>query len=339
MLFSEDKNIKAEEIKQYLSIDVGLSFDTIKPYIASCEAEYIKPLLGTLQYNELLAYYNWKNTHSGSGSYNNTGSSSADAPALELLLQACQKALINLAFFRGFAIVIVSGFANNGPYRLENENQKTLYKYQEDNLRDLFKTEGFNGLDEILRHLEENINLYPLFEASAQYQSIKTSFIKSAVDFSNCHFINDNRLIFVRLQPNISAVEQKIIKPQLGLPLYNKIKNDQAFDNELTTLIKYAIAKLSIADAITHFNLNITEQGLMLTELSLINSYQKNKPADVSLNVSVRTEAEKEAQSYLDMITEYLAINTEKFKDYYDPQTKASIIEINNTNKKIITIF
>ena len=81
MLFKESLNSEAGEIKQYLSVNVSVNYTTIKPHIASCERDYIKKLLGTDMYEDLVDYYD-----SGSGETH-----------MDELIPLVQRALIHLS--------------------------------------------------------------------------------------------------------------------------------------------------------------------------------------------------------------------------------------------------
>ena len=137
MLFNEVKNVKAEEIKKFISVNVSTNYGTIRPYIETAEREYILKLLGQEQYDELAEYYE---------------SHEASEERLDDLLNLVQKALINLAYYRGFPLLVIK-MGDGGAYRNETETQKGLYKYQEKALYRMFKADGFNGLDSLLEYL------------------------------------------------------------------------------------------------------------------------------------------------------------------------------------------
>src|SRR4030042_1913038 len=99
------------------------------------------------------------------------------------LLRLIRIAEINLAFYIGFPVlnVIISaaGFQRIG----ESDAARGLYKYQETDLKKYFEEAGYNGLDDILKYIEDNLEYFPEWEESSIYISRKSAFIKNAETF------------------------------------------------------------------------------------------------------------------------------------------------------------
>ena len=216
MLFKAENNTKAEEIRKYISVNNTITFASILPYIESAEAKYIKKLLGSLQYAELCMYYE------DPLNFNDQPGSETNAIDIAKLLPLVQKALINLAFLDGFAILSVN-IGDSGAFRKESESQKPLYQYQEENLKNTFRTEGFDTLDTILEYLEGNIDLFPIFQRSDAYTVYKAKFIKTANEFQEVYNISGSRLVFLHLQKYIDLVNDFSILPVLGRSFFDEL--------------------------------------------------------------------------------------------------------------------
>jgi hypothetical protein len=332
MLFNEVENIGAKEIKKYISVNVTTNFNTIKPYIETAEAEYIKKLVGDDQYDELVEYY----VHHV-----------AAEERMDNLLTLVQKALINLAYFRGFPILIVK-IGDGGVYRNETEKQKGPYKYQELGLREMFKTDGFNGLDAVLEYLETNIEIFPLFKASDNYTVFKGSFINTTSEFEEQYKIGNSRIVFLKLKKFIKQAEDFNIIPAIGRAYFDELKEEIAENNiseeniPVIEFIRAAVANHAIARGVTQIGISITDNGIFYQTATGGQFDYKNenllKPDEVN---ALFKNARDTGDSYLALLKDFLHENIADYATYaassaYD-STNASHIR-DNSNKKTFWI-
>lgn len=328
MLFKETLNVKAAEIKQYLSVNVSVNYNTIKPHIESCERDYIKPLLGVDQYDELVEYYE---AAVGGESH------------LDELLELVQRALIHLSFWRGFYQFMIK-VGDQGAYRTESENQKTPFKYQEVELRNSYKLDGFNALDEVLAYLEETISLFPLFEASDNYTLFKGGFINTTADFDTFYDIGGSRLVFLKLKKHLTQCDDFDILPLIGRTYFNELKA-QILADTLTVanlsaveLIQKAVAPLAVARGIQNLGINITDKGLFFeTRDGAVNDLAKDSAVAGSALDSVKISARDTGDAYLAYLKDHLHNNIDDYPTYeaadeYDDTNTANIRS--NTDKK-----
>ena len=275
MLFKEVNNAANEEIREYIPISGNLAFGTMKPHIVAAERDYIRPLIGSETLTALDDYYN------------NEGSGEVNSPEIwDGLLERCQRAVINIAFFIGFDLMnIVIDDAGFG--RTEGENRKGLYKYQEDNLRMLFKLNAFNGFDDILTYLHENISTFNDYAASDEYASFKTLFFRRTEDFDKVYNIGKSHLTFNRLKQYITLTEDLELSKVFGVTLWAYIKTEiakAAPAAKVTALIPYiknVLAYLSTAKLMSDTGADLTENGLYFTAWKAIEKSQTQiSPAD-----------------------------------------------------------
>jgi len=330
MLFKDSLNIDAEEIKQYISVNVSLELDTVKPYITQAERKYIKRLLGTAQYNELLSYYNSTNI-SGSGS--GSGTNLATPAKLAELLEYVQLPLINLACYMGFDM-LVTKLGNMGAYRAENDKQKGLYQYQEVSMKNTFKTSGFDALDDLLVYLEENKADFPNWLNSSAYTNTRLNFINSTSEFDQIYPINDSRLVFLTLKKYMRLIENSEIVGGICKTQFDEIKTQIAADSlsaanlALLPDLQTAVAYLTIARAANEMGLTWSDKGLYF-EMNQEN-LKKQQPADTERIDAIVRNAKKTGMDALEAVREYMVNN---IADY--PLYEASVLYNNGIAPKM----
>ena len=317
MLFKEENNTKAEEIRKYISVNSKITFASILPYIESAEAKYIKKLLGPLQYLELCNYY------LDPAAFPDLPGAETDPLDMAKLLPLVQKALINLAFLDGYAILSVN-IGDSGAYRTETEAQKGLYQYQEENLKNAFRSEGFDTLDTILEYLEDNIDLFPIFKRSDTFTVYNGKFIKTANEFQEVYNISGSRLVFLHLQKYIDLVNDFSILPVLGRSFFDELvvamtSEDGPTDKQkaLITFIQKIQAYLSIAKGIASLGTNILYNGtFFLSDGTNSSNHKKKDPISPdNLQFDMRNSQEV-GMAYLDYLKDYLHENIADFPTY-----------------------
>lgn len=94
----------------------------------------------------------------------------AAGPSDLLLLEECQRAIANLAFWYNYTELNIR-ITDQGFQRQEAENFKSTYKYQEDQLRAAFKNKGFNAIDRMIDFLDKHKADFPEYEKSPPMRS------------------------------------------------------------------------------------------------------------------------------------------------------------------------
>jgi len=317
------------EIKTILPIGIGNDFNRLAPHIANAENKYIKSLLGSNMYDELVEFYE------------------IDYPenptevqiATKTLLEKVQYALIHLAYFVGFDF-LNSTITDAGFQRSETENLKGLYKYQEDNLRAYFSEAGFNGLDDVLVFLEENIDHFGEFKVSQNWTQLKSSFLPTVQVIQEIPFnIHDSRLIFLALKPHTAYIEDTTIKKVLGETIYNYIKTEMVKDapaekvKAILPYIRKPLIYLSSAMLMEETGATLGEKGLYFEKKKPLfreNTQKEPSPADT---VAFMTERNRKiGTNYLNGLISYLIENAEDWTDYSGETTFS--ISRDNTDKK-----
>jgi hypothetical protein len=324
-----------EEIKQFLAVGAGTDFNRLKPHIQNAETAYLRPLLGVGLYNELQDFY-------------------VSPPATPLtgqnilfseLLTLVQRTLIHLTYWSGFQVLNAT-ISDGGFKRTENEKVKSLFKYQEVELKEYFKTTGFNGLDEILFYLETEIKksegetiIFKSFVDSDAWTILKSSFIPDTNTFNAIVFINHSRLTFLRLKSPMHLVEDLDIKPIFGEPIFNEIKLEmlkpKPSEKVLAILpsIQKALAYLATALLMEESGADLTEKGLYFESTDAYNNLTTNKQPSESDRINFLAKRNKGiGMNYLERLKSYLIANATDWPDY-SGQT-GNVLGRNNTDKK-----
>ncbi len=300
-------------IRTVIPVNAMAEFETFEPYLNKVEAQVFNPLLGQDLYTEL----------------NAVADDSGNDDQKELL-KLIRFSLINLSMFRGFDMLNVT-FDDSGFERVSSD--KALYRYQEENLKNGFKNEGFDGIDTVLEFLQTNLEKFTAFKKSAFYTDLKESFFPTTPDFNKVFGIGNSRLVFLQIAQYFDHVLTFEIKPLLGSVLFDKVitemQKDTDQDADLMTLIPYIrkpLAFLSVAIGYEELGIQITEKGLFFENLASGNS-NPLEITQISENkrFSMTASARQNGTRYKEILLDFLKSNADKYPDF--TQT-----DLDNTN-------
>ncbi|MFA5817409.1 MAG: DUF6712 family protein [Bacteroidales bacterium] len=315
MLFKSASNPKMEEIRKYIPVSAATSFANISPFIQAAEVSYIIPLLGDALYSQLMAYYTIPATLPD-------GVTSGNKAKFDTLLEYVQRALINLTYYSGYdfmnTIMNDAGF-----HRQESDNEKGLYKYQEEAVKSTFRNNGFNALDTMLAYIEADLTTFPKFKTSANYTLRKSSIVPDTQTFDAIFDINSSRLVFLKLCRFIAQVEDFEIGALLGTKLYNLVKSEIVKDSPnarilaLIPHIQRPLAYLAVSRASFQLGMNVTDKGLFFEsqETTLLNS-SVQKPLTDQQYYLLATKCEKTGNDYLELLRSFLLANRSDYPLY-----------------------
>lgn len=317
-----------DEIKTHLAIGAGTDFNRLSPHIANAETAYIRPLLGNAMLDELQEFYD----ELPAEPYTEV------QEAMITLLNKTQKSLIHLAYWMGFQVLNAT-ISDGGFKRTESQSNKSLFKYQEDELKEYFKTAGFNAMDEMLEFIETNIDHFNEFKLSPNWTVLKSAFIPDTKTFNAIIFINNSRLTFLRLKSYATLVEDLDIRPVLGETIFSYLKtemlNDTPEEKVKTILphIRKVVAYLSAAMLIEESGADLTEKGLYFESTSATNSNDKNRqPAAIEKIAALAKRNRMLGENYLESLKSFLVANPTDWAAYSGQ--RGSVLRRNNYNKK-----
>jgi hypothetical protein len=324
-----------DEVKTFLAVGAGTDFNRLRPHIQNAETAYLRPLLGTELFKELQVFYDNPPANPLEGGN----------ILFKELLSLVQRTLIHLTYWSGFQVLNAT-ISDGGFKRTENEKVKSLFKYQEVELKEYFKTTGFNGLDEILFYLEmeikksegETVNFNSFVDSDA-WTILKSSFIPDTSTFNAIVFINHSRLTFLRLKSPMQLVEDLDIRPLLGETIFNEIKLEMVKPKPsvkviaILPYIQKALAYLDTALLMEESGADRTEKGLYFESTEPYNDLMTNKHPAESDRINFLAKRNKGiGQNYLERLKSYLNANATDWPAYSGKTGNA--LRRNNTDKK-----
>ncbi len=264
------------EVRAVLPVGAGNDFLRLRPHMLGAETGFILPILGRNMHEELQEFCDEMPPEP----------LTAVQLSMRELLEKVRYAIVHLGYFLGFDFLNVS-VSDMGFQRLESERSKPLYKYQEDNLRDYYRTAGFNALDEILLFMEEREEHFAEWKLSPQWTVFRQMLIPTAREFDRMVHIGGSRLTFLRLRPHMSHVETTRILPLLGREIYAEIKTSLLLAEPAAKVvailepIRQAVAFLSSALLMEESGADLSERGLYFySTMQNFFDNRKSGPAD-----------------------------------------------------------
>lgn len=256
MIFSKEKWSNADEMMPFISVSRSLEFQTVEAPLRSAFEKFLRPLLGDLMTEDLIAIY----------------TATSPTPVQSRLLFLAQMANARLAFWDNYdeMQMLIGG---SGTLRQESEDAKTPYKYQEQALKRSWKEKGFNALDDLLKYLEEHKPEFPHFAESSYYTENKKAIVRNAAEIDRYYFINGSRLIYLRLKQHMQNISIGMIKARIGTAVYDAFIANIATD---TPEDKYTKLREALIPVVVFYSLarlvketgSITEKGLFFDSLS-----------------------------------------------------------------------
>lgn len=309
MLFKSELNTDMEEIKQYLSVSQNGTFDKIKPHIAAAEILYMRDVLGD--------YYYWVN-----GWYNqdeNYRILVEDVPKYQAILPYIQRPLINFAYYVG-ADEMGLHITDAGMQIISDETHKQAFQWQVEAVKTAWLTKAHLFTEELLIFLESNKADYPEWANSAAYTERIDSLLYTARQFNDAFFIKNSRRLFLALKPIIRSIELKYARPTLSGDYYSDLIEDlqaghpDADDNAILTMIRPAIAKLSMAEAITRFSIEVFPEGVYANLASSFGTIAAKNPSNKLDKAMVIERLTADGNAEFQAVQKYLDANASDTK-------------------------
>jgi hypothetical protein len=298
------------------------NFDNLVPHLANAERDYLIPVIGQPMYDELQEFYE--------ATYPDDPTEVQEKT--KELLNLCQSAVAHIAYWIGFDLL--NTHISDGFKRTETDKIKGLFKYQEENLKSYFRTNGFNGLDSVLKYLEENIASFGEFKASDAYTVLKSAFIPNTDIFNSIVFINKSRLTFLRMKPHIQLLEDTEIVPLLGSVAFAELKDEMEKDSPdakmmaILPYIRKPLAFLASALLMEESGADLQDNGLYFTT----SNDTERKPSETDRIAVLVNRNRNLGNAYLDQLRSYLVAHAADWPDVATSTGK--VLRRDNTNKK-----
>lgn len=235
------------EFKQAVGggVNVSLSLDSIKPTMLGVYQQHLRQWIGDSQWEALVA---------GVEADNLTAPQTA-------LTEHLRRPLAMLTMYEYAKIGSVM-FGEMGMHRMETEERKGAYKYQENEYRDYMLRNGFEALEVTLDFLEANEGDYPRWQSAAGYSRNVALFINRAADFRDAYSYTIDRYTFESLRAMMEEVETFAILPVVGQQQFDALK--EAIADRSITMEQQALIAL-IRKATAYFTIKLAAIQNMVT--------------------------------------------------------------------------
>ena len=319
------------EVKELVPVSVASDMSRINAAIINVERDYVRPVIGSAMFDELQEYYDLMPVEPPH----------VQSPEMEALLKLVQNAIIHLAYWNGYEIL--NAYISDGGFkRTDGDKIKGLYRYQEDNLKDYFRTTGFNALDSVLAYLETEIEYFTEFSSSDIYKSMKLEIIRDTATFDSIYSIGNSRLTFMRLRRHMQTILDLSIIPTLGRTNYELVKTELAKDApsaDVSAILPYLrkpLAYLSVAMLMEESGADLSDKGLYFESKAAITvSDGEKKPTEITRVLNLVKRERGIGESYLAALQEYMIISA---KWGAVPTRTGTIHNRNNDAKKSIWV-
>lgn len=209
MLFSKEKWNNGKEMGAYVPTSASLSFEKIESSLQSAEDLFLTPLLGNDMMEALEDIYS---------------TTSERSEEEQKLLTLAQRAVANMAFFYNFDALQLR-ITDQGFQRQGSDDWQQAYKYQEDRLRDGFRTKGFNAIDALLDFLDEHKDVFTEYEDAPACADRAKAIVKNTREVQRWVNIGHSTLVFLRFAAEFPTVEETVLRAVTGDAFYSQLRS------------------------------------------------------------------------------------------------------------------
>lgn len=215
------------------AVNASLEMESLRPTIQDAFDKHIHPWLGDALSDTIIA------------NYEDNALTAED----EALMPYIRRALAKLTMHE-YSKVGGIQFSESGMHRIENENHRSAYKYQEENY-DLHMLEtGYESIEKLLKFLDRNQDNYPDWRNSDAAARHNAYFLRYASEMRQHYSKYITRYAFECLLPIIEEVQCFAIESMMSVGLYGDLQTKYAANN-LTPNEKTAVRL--IQKALTEF--------------------------------------------------------------------------------------
>lgn len=339
MLFKDITDVKA-----VISVSAATSFERLSPFINTVERDYILPVIGNDLYQDIEEYCNTEDRYKITSpdfplKWNEDMDHDELSHVTAILIWHLQNAVVHLAYHKGFDM-LNSYISDGGFKRSETETVKSLFKYQEDHLKNYLHEAGMNAIDTALEWLEQHEDLFP--EHGGVFKKMKGRIIPNTRIFNEHYNINNSRLTFMRLQQHMKDVEDLEISPHLGPEnlalILSELKKEEPSTKVVTILpyLRNPVAYLSAAMLMEESGADLTHKGLYYTgQRSIANSDYVMPTPEERITALIKRNKEIGVR-YLSRLRKYISDNSEEWGG--TPNPRSFFHNRDNTGKKILWV-
>lgn len=310
--------IDENDFQRILPVSKSLSFEQMKPSLKRAQKKYIQPLLGVDLESVLEVAYE-----------------DEDATAAEeALLDYVQVALAHL----GMWLYMPQGnvyVTENGVMASHTDRLKPAFEWQVKAYRNSLLETGFDGLDELIEHLESVADAdFPDWLTSEGCTRSRAYFINTATHYTQyVGALRDSRYRYLQLRGTMERVEYNLVRTHLlGDALYEALKAEILADTvsvanaKLLRGLEGAVAHLTWSQSLQELSLKVDDDGVSVANNILGRTVDSRQPASDGLVQQQMAHHARVSASYQEQVTNLLYAAPDDYplwRDsglYVDPQ-------------------
>lgn len=316
-----------EELKNYVSATASFKFDKIAPHINRTMQGYIKKLLGEDLTEEICTAYESALEVLAAMAAPDRAKIVAEGRQYTLMpakyqqiMPYLQDAVSNISFMNSLSQMQMS-MSESGIRLLVNENSKTAFQWQIDDLKYQLASDGYSALNSLLETLDAHKADFSAWETSDAYADQKKYFVENPDLFNNAYYIANSRITYLTLRYIMQRIEQFEVQRLIGPTLFQKLKTNQKTsysDREkilMNSFIIPGIVLLTVAKGIVERAIEVTDLGvqpnLYTYYVSLKDArkkYQFSKERDEMIK-----QLTDDGYEFLQGASDFIASNPEEF--------------------------
>lgn len=332
-----------EQVRAVINVSKASTFDKLFNHLFNAEQKYVLDLIGSEMYEKLLEFLNNPDSDLLTRSDMNTDFNGdfyikveEKAVAYARLLYMTQQSIAHLAFYEGFDI-LNTYISDSGFKRQESNEIKSLFKYQEDNIRNYYRENGLNLLDRMLAMLEANLDHFPEYKET--FNKNKGKIIPDTKTFNSVINIRNSRIIYLRMIQQMKTVEELELAPILGADnmtiIYEGIVATSIPEKVIKILpyLRNVVAWYAMVMLIEESGADITDRGLYFEGLKGGTSMNDVKMPSSDDRIAILARRNRNiADNYMQILKNYLLTNAEDWNNYNNPRGR--IYDRDNSGKK-----
>lgn len=281
-----------EQFHQYVAVSAALSEEQVQPSVKAVMDLFLVPVLtdNVVRHICQVAVDGQENDVEG------------------MALDEARCAAANLALWYNFD-ELNTHLTDQGWKREEGDTYKSLYHYQEINLKQAYRNKGFNALDRLIRLLQSALHVFPEFKDAPAFLDREHALVKDASEVDKFFAINQSHLVFMALKPNIRLVCDGELEPLIGSRCYEHLetylqtpekeeRKDYAVMEQLRRYASAYVICLALARQIEIVG-SLTDRGMYFDSVSAgIRNSEKSTPLPNDERKRIAYSLRKDASRY-----------------------------------------
>lgn len=298
------------ELKKYIPASVTLNFDDIRPKIQLVEREVIQRIFSA----ELITAVS-------------TSGASEPMTSLRQLLEEAEAHLALLEYIPFGQLQ----FDSSGIRIAVNDNMKTAFEWQIDELKDECSRQGWAAVESALEFLEKTKNeaLLSIWQETETYISAQKSLLPTLREFEKFVNLNRSRVLFNKLLPIQEDQQEDVVVPAIGSTLFTRIlTGDSDLEKRTRKLAAKALAYKTTATGFMDTILVLSDNGPLVIDGMISRQPKAKRSAPQELVSIIAENYRTRAEAAMRELIEFCQANADAL-----PEFKASSNYINDENQ------